>query len=104
MFDVCSGDQTDRSVVFLFWLDPPPTAENDWKSDGECKIEVERVDAQLVVYAFDEEENLVLLDSELVARVWLGLVVVGGLEDGEVGFWVVGHVEGRCQVEVTVAI
>jgi len=57
---------------------------------------MERADAQLVVHTFDEEEKLVLLERKLVVCVWLGLVVVGGLEDGEVGFWVVGHVEGRC--------
>lgn len=55
---------------------------------------VGRVDAQLVVHAFYEEEDLVLLDSDFVIRAWLGLVVVDGLEDGEVTFWIVGHVGG----------
>ena len=68
------------------------------------RTEAERVDTQLVVHAFDKEENLVLLDSELVVCVWLGFVVVCRLEDGEVGFWIVGHVEGRYQVKVAVAI
>ena len=66
-------------------------------------IDVERVDIQLIVYTFNEEENLVLLDGELVIYVRLGLVVVDRLEDSEVGLWIVGHsVEGRCQVEVAV--
>ena len=51
------------------------------------------MDTQLVVHTFDEEENLVLLDSELVVCVRLWLVVVCRLENGEVGFWIVGHVE-----------
>jgi hypothetical protein len=63
-----------------------------------------KADTQLVVHTFDEEENLVLLYSEFVVCIWLRLVVVCRLEDGEVVFWIVGHVEGRCQVEVTVAI
>jgi hypothetical protein len=63
-----------------------------------------RVGAQLVVHTFDEEENLVLLDSEFFICVWLGFVVVGGLEDGEVGFWIVGHVEEGVRFEVTVVI
>jgi hypothetical protein len=48
--------------------------------------------AQLVVYTLNEKENLVLLDSEFIVCVRLGFVVVGGLEDGEVCFWIVGHV------------
>ena len=47
-------------------LDLPPTTENVWKSDEERREEVGRMDAQLVVYAFDKEEYLVLLDSKLV--------------------------------------
>ena len=61
----------------------------------------QRAGAQLVVHALDEEQNLVLFESEFVLRVRLGLVVVDGFEDGEVSFWIVGHVEGRFQVEVT---
>ena len=78
----------------MFRLDFPPTAENDWESDEEQREEVERVDAQLVVHAFDKEENLVLLDSKFVVCTWLGLVVVGGLEDSDVRLWIVGHVGG----------
>lgn len=50
------------------------------------------MDAQLVVHAFDEEENLVLLDSKFVVCARLWLVVVGGLEDSDVRLWIVGHV------------
>ena len=65
---------------------------------------VERADAQLVVHTFNEEENLILFNSEFVFRVWLGFVVVGCLEEGKVSFWIVGHEEGWYQVEVTVVI
>ena len=61
------------------------------------------MDAQLVVYAFDKEENLILLDSKLVVCARLGFIVVGGLEDGDVRLWIVGHVGGG-QVKVTVSI
>ena len=47
---------------------------------------------------------MVLLDGELVFCIWLGFVVVCRLENGEIGFWIVGHVEGRYQVEVAVTI
>ena len=78
----------------MFRLDLPPTAKNEWESDEERRKEVERVDAQLVVHAFDQEENLVLFDSKFVFCARLGLVVVGGLEDGDVRLWIVGHVGG----------
>ena len=103
MLDVCSGDQADGSVVILFRFDLPPTAENDWGSDGKCG-EVERLDAQLVVHTFNEEENLILLNSEFVVCVRLGFVVVGCLKDSKVSFWIVGHVERRYQVKVTAVI
>ena len=67
-------------------------------------MEALRAGAQLVVHTFDKEENLVLLNGDLFVCVWLGFVVVGGLEDGEVGFWIVGHVEGGVRIKVTVVI
>ena len=63
-----------------------------------------RAGAQLVVYTFNEEEDLVLLDSELVVCVWLWLVVVGGLEDGEVSFWIVWHVEESVRFQEVTAV
>lgn len=52
------------------------------------------VGAQLVVYTFNEEEDLVLLDGEFFICIWLRFVVISGLEEGEVCFWIVGHVGG----------
>ena len=54
-------------------------------------MEVERADAQLVVHTFNEEENLILFNSEFVVCVWLGFVVVDCLEDSKVSFWIVRH-------------
>jgi hypothetical protein len=63
-----------------------------------------RAGAQLVVHTFNEEENLVLLDSEFFICIRLRFVVVGGLKDGEVGFWIVRHVEVSVRFEVAVVI
>lgn len=81
-----------------------PSTNCGERSKVRWRVEAKRADTQLVVHTFDEEENLVFLDSELVICVWLGFVVVDRLEYGKVGFWILGHVEARCQVEVTVAI
>lgn len=43
----------------------------------------------LVVGALDEKKDLVFLDGYLVGG--LGVVVVRGVEDGEVGFGIWGH-------------
>jgi len=40
----------------------------------------------LVVNPLDEEKKLILLYANLVIR--LGLIIIGGLEDGNVDFWV----------------
>ena len=72
-------------------------------SNGKHRVEGRRAKAQLVVYTLNEKENLVLLNSNLIFCVRLWFIVVGGPEDGEVSFWIVGH-EGRDWVKVTVLI